>query len=632
MKKPFLFGLFAKPDAAATPSADIGAEVPFGNSTYSAFLARLSLGNPLTMLGELTDGLAHLESPELVGDLRARLLLCLDDRGCDCVMAIERGLFPHVAAETPSEPRRLALLKYFERFSAAAITTLAAVPLAGAPLGSSLSDAPSFDNARILPLINRALLALYGRQKMLAMGHREIPASFWSETLRLYRLAVAQGLASTPCMPYSKLPLTCSASQLTALLMAFNSAPRDDLRPNELQALDRLLRGWFDANLLDITDTPGTDKTVFFFGAGMRGPFRALPAMHQPGDGVLYVSLDEAHARTADLAARVREARSLPPGLGTVGCTIDAWIHLLEALAAHWSPAPMARQNERRAHVGEMLVAQGFAAARRLIALSAQARALTHSDLPEYDTEAPAGAEPNLAPGFFSAIRFDIVPSLGHRAPPINGPASVPGQQRGDTLRALQQLEQKEKMPGVVKWQFLDHSATGFAVLVTGTADWAQPGRVLTYRREHDSVWRLATIRRRTRNAGGNLVIGLEKLPAAPQAARIKPLPPEGADDWTLLPIERGDSAPAIFFGSRPPLLLIERARFREGQRHLLAVGRERHLITLRVRKERDPDFVVARVEFMSAPVGGAEAVDQISTGEIISASEPPFQPPSSLN
>lgn len=630
MKKPFLFGLFSKPVAAATPSADIGADVPFGSTTYEAFLARLTLGNPLAMLGELTEGFAHLESPELVGDLRARLLLCLDDRGCDCVMAIERGLFAHVAAETPSEPRRLALLKYFERFGAAALATLAAVPLPGAPLGSSLSASPAVDSARILPLINRALLALYGRQKMLAMGHREIPASFWSEVLRLYRLAAAQGIADTPCMPYSKLPLTCSASQLTALLMAFNCAPREDLRPNEMQALDRLLRGWFDAHLLEVTTTPGTDKTVFFFGAGMRGPFRALPAMQQPGDGVLYVSLDEAHARVADLAERVREARALPPGLGTIGCPIDAWIHLLEALAAHWSPAPVARQSERRAHVGEMLVAQGFATAMRLIVLSAQARALTQTELTEYDTEGPATEIPGLAPGFFSAIRFDIVPSLGRPAPPINGPASVPGSQRGDTLRALQQLELKEKLPGIVKWQFLDHSATGFAVLITGAADWAHPGRVLTYRREHDPVWRMATIRRRTRNASGNLVIGLEKLPAAPQIARIKPF--DGWGDWTALPIERNDSAPAIFFGSRPPVVLIERARFREGQRYVLVVGSERHLITLRVRKERDPDFVVARVEFMSAPVGSVLPIDQITTSEIFTMPDQPYLPPSSVN
>jgi hypothetical protein len=433
-------------------------------------------------------------------------------------------------------------------------------------------------------------------------------------------------------MPYSKLPLTCSAGQLVALLMAFNSAPRDDLRPNEMQALDRLLRGWFDARLLELTNAPGADKTVFFFGAGMRGPFRALPAMQQAGDGVLYVSLDEAHARVADLAERVREARSLPPGLGTVGCPIDAWIHLLEALAAHWSPVPMARQSERRAHVGEMLVAQGFATATRLIVLSAQARALTQSEFTEYDTEGPAADAPGLAPGFFSAVRFDIVPSLGRPAPPINGPASVPGAQRGDTLRALQQLEMKEKVPGIVKWQFLDHSVTGFAVLITGAADWAHPGRVLTYRREHDAVWRMATIRRRTRNAAGNLVIGLEKLPAAPQVARIKALPAQGLDDWTLLPLERGDSAPAIFFGSRPPLVLIERARFREGQRHVLMVGRERYLITLRVRKERDPDFVVARVEFMSAPVGSSEAVDQIATGEMFGQTDQPYRPPGSLN
>ena len=55
--------------------------------------------------------------------------------------------------------------------------------------------------------------------------------------------------------------------------------------------------------------------------------------------------------------------------------------------------------------------------------------------------------------------------------------------------------------------------------------------------------------------------------------------------------------------GSRPPLLLIEHAGFCEGHRHLLVVGGERHLIDLKVRTERDPDFVVARVNFMSAPL-----------------------------
>jgi hypothetical protein len=114
--------------------------------------------------------------------------------------------------------------------------------------------------------------------------------------------------------------------------------------------------------------------------------------------------------------------------------------------------------------------------------------------------------------------------------------------------------------------------------------------------------------------------------------ARIKALPAQGTDDWTLLPLERADSAPAIFFGARPPLVLIERARFVEGQRHVLMVGRERYLITLRVRKERDPDFVVARVEFMSAPVGGSVAVDEISTGEMFGLTDQQYLPPGPLN
>ena len=40
----------------------------------------------------------------------------------------------------------------------------------------------------------------------------------------------------------------------------------------------------------------------------------------------------------------------------------------------------------------------------------------------------------------------------------------------------------------------------------------------------------------------------------------------------------------------------------------------------------------VARVEFMSAPVGGSVPVDQISTGELSAPPDLPYLPPSSLN
>lgn len=599
MKNTFISGLLGRKTAPMAPLGDgTAAEIaalPFGTATFGAFLAGLNPANPAEALERIVQGFAILERPTLAGDLRVRLLLALDDRARECVAALERGLFIHVAAETASESVRLALLAYFERFGTAALATLAPAPGRGTLV---------IDRARILLLINRGLLAFYGRQKMLALGQRDIPATFWSEVLRLRRLAVAQGIDRNHCMPYSQVPLTCSTAQLIALLMAFNAAPRHLLRPNEMQALDQLLRHWFEGNILDISDAPGADQTVYFFGAGMRAPFRALPAMYLPGDGVLYTSLDEAHARACELDRHLRETGSLPPPLADAGPAL-AWQPMLEALASHWQPAVPARQSERRVHVGEMLVAPGFEAATRLIALSAQARSALSPE---------AGAGPAAGPpGGTSALDYAF-PEQGAAAP-----TSLDTKRRSETLRALQQLEEQARLPGIVKWQFLDHSATGFAVLLTSQADWAHPGRVVTYRREIGSIWRMAVIRRRTHVANGDIVIGLEKLPAGPQLARIMALTRENWGAWRHLQIGAPDAAPAIFFGSRPPLLLIERARFCEGHRHLLVVGGERHLIDLKVRTERDPDFVVARVDFMSAPLAeSAPEFEPVASGELM--------------
>ena len=318
-----LFGARSATDAHDLHAMD--AADPFAtDAVFNGFIAALDMADPLVALGELTaalDGqtmLGHLDRLELAGDARARLLLGLDDRASECIAAIERGLFAHVAAETPSEPRRLALLRYYERFSAEAIAALANVRsssrlagngppsrpglamggVAGLPqdpiLGKPSAQAPRspagalnalpathaprpvrIESGRALLLVNRALLAFYGRQKMLCFGHREVPAAFWSDILKLRRYAAAQGFLRTHCTPYPRQPMGCNAAQLIALLMAFNAAPCDALRPNEMQALDRLLRHWFSTNLLDIKDNASGEQTVYFFGAGMRGPFRA---------------------------------------------------------------------------------------------------------------------------------------------------------------------------------------------------------------------------------------------------------------------------------------------------------------------------------------------------------------------
>jgi len=131
--KPLFARLFGAKGALSASGAFAGdAADPFAtDAVFNGFIAALDMADPLVALGELTaalDGhtmLGHLDRPELGGEARARLLLGLDDRASDCIAAIERGLFAHVAAETASEPRRLALLRYYERFAAEAIATLA---------------------------------------------------------------------------------------------------------------------------------------------------------------------------------------------------------------------------------------------------------------------------------------------------------------------------------------------------------------------------------------------------------------------------------------------------------------------------------------------------------------------------
>jgi len=694
MKKPFFSSLFGSaPDGSALVQAETGTSWP------GALLGGLDMADPLAALGELTSFLEiacspdgskilggikaadHTERGDLTDDAWARLLLAVDDRACECIVAIERGLFAHVAAETASEPRRLALLKYHERFGASAIASLTGtrsvqrpggpnsrpmgaiagpLGLANMPIGSLATmpignlvklasgatspepaeeplaprhRPPKIDQGRVLLLVNRALLSFYGRQKMLALAHREIPGPFWSEVVKLRRVAAAHGISRTECAPYAQLPLRASAARLIALLIAFNAAPRDVLRPNEMQALDRLLRHWFDAGLFDIAESAGNAQTAYFFGAGMRGPHRVMPAMQPPGDGVMYVDLDEAHTRALDLGERARETRALPSELGPAACPIDAWIHLFEALTNQWSPNPPSRQSERRAHVGEMRVAPGFAMAVRLIALSAQARAVVQAQLGGPVQDVPAYPVPGLfSPPPLAGMPGGLgMPASAMQAAALPGSANLAASAHlpGATLRAVQQLEQRENLPGIVKWQYLDHSATGFAVILNTPADWAHPGRVVTYRRENDSTWRMATIRRRARNISGKIVLGLEKLPAAPQPARIKALTRANWNDWTQVRIGPLDFVPAIFFAARPPMLLIERARHREGHRYLLLVGNERHLVDLNVRKERDPDFVVARVEFMSAslPESAAEE-EQMSSGEMMTTVDLTQAPP----
>lgn len=64
-------------------------------------------------------------------------------------------------------------------------------------------------------------------------------------------------------------------------------------------------------------------------------------------------------------------------------------------------------------------------------------------------------------------------------------------------------------------------------------------------------------------------------------------------------------------------------------------LGNERHLVELSVRKERDPDFVVARVEFSSAPLEeGAADLDPTSTGDLMATTElvQSAVPPPALN
>ncbi len=441
-----------------------------------------------------------------------------------------------------------------------------------APVPAEITAA---DRKYLLPLALRAMYWHTRAKALLRLRYRSPSPAWWKTAHDLLARAHILGVAALRAPPYDGSP-DSSVWHEYAQGAYFELAPWSNLAPEQIDTLDRVLRGLASHLVLKVGNPQAGGHSVDLTTA--EGPVRSRPEA-MAGDQWRHLNTGPVYSQILQLAATIRSEKALPAWLEGSPCTLADTEALLRALLSAWSRQPPKRRHERKARHDRLLVVHGFALARRMVAFSDFARSGRSL---EYGSDLAAALRDRLERRFTTANinlekKVEEVPT--------------------DPLETLRKLELSGDKAMMEQWTLADASDSGLGAAVPHVRPNHRIGGLVGFRQEDSLDWRLGVIRRIGRGPDGKPGIGLETLPGPSLCGQVKPASEDGKTVWQQIEGSGLGYLDAMLLDPAGRQLVLPRGAHRPGLAVWLRIGGEDTRVVLGELLESGPDFERTRFE-----------------------------------
>ena len=522
----------------------------------------LPVSNPGRLIGEIGDWIAPTEKTDLNIPSRARAYSRLDEEAQPYATELWFDMLASPVADPRAEQAWFALMGY----TRCAMRCYCDLLRDNAAEGES-----ALDKKTISILLLRAMHSAVTHKKLLRMRYRFVEPAIWADTYWLFQYAEANGYVRNVHEIYPKRAPESSVYREFIVGTVFEIGPLGNIDPHQMESFDQVIRKFDSFFAFRI----GRDaETLFCLDlARSQWPDRLLEGQAHKSS-MRYFGVGVALGHIVRLLKEILRSREIPAWLVLPGEEkIDNCVILLRKLVVHWSKEPPKRQHSRERQEAIINVLHGFGQIRRMIAGISYLKSGKTVGYVSYQE-------------LFEMHRYGFV---NEKRPPPKPEASKDPK---ELLKKIELAGDKELMQ---KWTLSDASETGVGATATQHSDWLRIGALVGFRYEDKMDWSIGVVRRLSRNAQNQAVVGLQLFKGEPDVARAGSLDKREQTAWDALPEAGiyGWQDAMVLQGTST--LLLEPGGYYDGRRFKLNVGAVKKFVKLTELMEGASDFELVR-------------------------------------
>ena len=339
--------------------------------------------------------------------------------------------------------------------------------------------------------------------------------------------------------------------------------PWQNLKLAQIELLDLLVRK-FSANFL-FRGIAERNASYAVDLASRFGPIR-LHADKPQTASMRYIGSGIVLGHVAQLFKQLQSNGAIPDWFSLPGAhPTREYVAMLKKLQLCWSDDSADRRQPRERHEMQIDALHGFREIRRMVASI------------EY-----------IQSGRTTAYRVERPDAEQEPAVPL------------DSQQRLKQMELAGDRQLIQQWTLIDRSKTGIGALANRHYDWLNVGALIGFRKTSSMQWSIGVARRLSRNARGQIIVGMQLFEgelAVARAGALDKLVSLLFEDPTMVsegPIFSWHDAVVI---RGTTTILMQNGRHAEGARYLLNIGAEKKYVRLTSLLEEGNDYCLSHYE-----------------------------------
>lgn len=514
----------------------------------------LPIGNPGLRLDEIGDWIGVSEKSGLDLAMRARAYASLDEAGREAVS----DRFFHLLSASPDSPAVEQCWAPLTRYFRNAMRSYSELLRDNeGQVESSLSD----------EIINRSILrglhAAMTLKKLLHMKVQIVAPELLGEIYWLFLMAEKRQVTRNPLKMYPGKTEPTTIQQEFVAGMAFEIGPWQNLKLAQMESLDLLVRK-FCANFV-FRGIAERNVSYAVDLASRFGPIR-LHADKPQTSSMRYIGTGIVLGHIAQLFKQIQNTAVVPDWLSLPGAhATREYITVLKKIQLCWSNDSAERRQPREPREMQIDALHGFREIRRMVASI------------EY-----------IQSGRTTAYRVERPGTELETAAPV------------DPKQRLRQMESAGDRQLMQQWTLIDRSKTGVGAVANRHFEWLKVGALIGFRKTSSMEWSIGVARRLSRNARGQIVVGMQLFDgelAVARAGALDKLESTAFEDPTMAsegPIFGWYDA-IVMRGTNT--ILMQNGRYAEGIRYLLNVGAEKKYVRLTGLLEEGSDYCLSHYE-----------------------------------
>jgi hypothetical protein len=528
---------------------------PLGNDDgVQEVIDGLPIGNPGLRLEEIGDWIAVSERTGLDLETRARAYARLDEAGREAVS----DLFFNLLSAPPDSPAVEQCWAPLTRYTRNAMRSYCDL------LRDNEGQVESSLSAEVISRsIFRGLHAAMCLKKLLHMKIQIVPPELMAEIYWLFLMAEKNQITRNPLKMYPGKAEPTTIQQEFVAGIAFEMGPWQNLKLAQMELLDLLVRK-FSANF-SFRGIAERNASYAVDLASRFGPIR-LHADKPQTASMRYIGTGIVLGHIAQLFKQLQSNGAIPDWFSLPGAHPKReYVAMLKKLQLCWSDDSADRRQPRERQEMQIDALHGFREIRRMVASI------------EY-----------IQSGRTTAYRVERPDAEQEPAVPL------------DSQQRLKQMELAGDRQLMQQWTLIDRSKTGIGAVANRHYEWLKVGALIGFRKTSSMQWSIGVARRLSRNARGQIIVGMQLFEgelAVTRAGALDKLVSLLFEDPTMVsegPIFSWHDA-VVMRGTTT--ILMQNGRYAEGARYLLNIGAEKKYVRLTTLLEEGNDYCLSHYE-----------------------------------